>query len=72
MISSGLSKEDNYVGAVKNAYAGTEVRIRVRCSKNGTEDIKVKVGYVLRKTPCWEEYLNIGKADYSTFYNSPQ
>jgi len=68
---SGLSKEENYVAAVKNTFAGTNVKIRVRCSKNSTEDVKVKIGYVLRKTPCWEEYFNIGETYYSLFYKTP-
>ena len=70
-IFSGLSKEENYVAAVKNTFAGTKVKIRVRCSKNSTEDVKVKIGYVLRKTPCWEEYFNIGETYYSSYYKNP-
>jgi len=68
---SGLSKEENYVAAVTNTFAGTKVKIRVRCSKNSTEDVKLKIGYVLRKTPCLEEYFNIGESYYSLLYHRP-
>ena len=62
-------KEDNYVGAVKNVFAGTEVNIRVQCeSKN---NIKVMIGYMIRRTPCWEEYLNLADSFYQAYYKNP-
>ena len=45
---------------------------RVTCSKNSSEDVKVKIGYVLRRTDCWEEYLNIGEEIFHTFYDNPE
>lgn len=69
---SDLTLENNYVGAVKNAFAKTKVKIRVTCGTNSSEDVKVKVGYVLRRTDCWEEYLNIGQDLFRTYYDRPE
>ena len=48
------------------------VFVRVTCSKNSSEDVKVKIGYVLRRTDCWEEYLNIGESYYTMLYKRPE
>ena len=45
--------------------------IRVTCSTNSSEDVRVKVGYVLRRTDCWEEYLNVGVDVFRTYYERP-
>ena len=45
---------------------------RVKCSTNSSGDVKVKVGYVLRRTSCWEEYLNIGESYYTMLYKRPE
>ena len=70
-----LSQERNYIGMVKNAYAGSHLDIRVKCNVKG--DFKVTVGYMLRRTVCWEEYLNLDteeaktKQIYQTYYQNP-
>eukprot|EP00092_Neocalanus_flemingeri_P029716 GFUD01032264.1.p1 GENE.GFUD01032264.1~~GFUD01032264.1.p1 ORF type:complete len:600 (-),score=101.29 GFUD01032264.1:212-2011(-) len=70
-----LTKETNYVGLVKNAFVGSHLDIRVRCSTAG--QFNVTIGYMLRRTLCWEEYLNLDTEQakiehiYRTYYKSP-
>jgi len=63
------SAENYYVGAVKNTYANTKVNIRVKCHAN--ENVNVSIGYLIRRTPCWEEYLNMDNKFYQMYYENP-
>jgi len=66
-----ISKENNYIGAVKNAFAGTKVNIRVKCKTNG--NFNISIGYMIRRTPCWEEYLNLNNETYfKMYYDNPE
>ena len=65
------SKEENFIGAVKNVYKDTKVNIKVECQTESTDKIKISIGYVIRRTPCWEEYLNINKESFGMYYNNP-
>jgi len=73
---SNLTQETNYVGMVKNAYRGSHLDIRVRCSTAG--QFNVTIGYMLRRTLCWEEYLNLDTEQakieriYQTYYRNPR
>ena len=70
-----LTQETNYVGMVKNAFRGSHLDIRVRCSTAGP--FNVTIGYMLRRTLCWEEYLQLdteqAKMDrtYQSYYRNP-
>ena len=66
------SKENNYIGAVKNVYKDTKVNIRVKCETESTNKFMITIGYVIRRTPCWEEYLNINEETFEMYYNTPQ
>jgi len=63
------SVENYYVGAVKNTYKDTKVNIRIKCQANG--NVNVSIGYMIRRTPCWEEYLNMDKPFYRMYYENP-
>jgi len=52
-----LTQDDNYIGVVKNAYNGSRVDIRIGCSSSGPRTQNVTIGFVLRRTICWEEYF---------------
>jgi len=70
-----LTQEANYVGMVKNVFSGSHLDIRVRCSTAGL--FNVSIGYMLRRTLCWEEYLNLDTEQakieriYQTYYRNP-
>jgi len=73
---SNLTKEDNYIGVVKNAYNGSRVDIRIGCSSRpGPQN--VTVGYALRRTICWEEYFSLDSPEaqaqqlYKQYYEKP-
>jgi len=72
---SNLTRETNYVGLVKNAFAGSHLDIRVNCDTAG--QFNVTIGYMLRRTLCWEEYLNLDTEEakvehvYRTYYKNP-
>ena len=66
------TKEENYIGVVKNVYKDTKVNIRVNCETKSSEKISISIGYVIRRTPCWEEYWNINQEDaFKNYYNNP-
>jgi len=68
-----LSKNNNYVGLTKNAYSGSNIYITVKCTDN-KEKNRIKVGWLLRRTPCWEEYLALdseGGQYYKGYYDAP-
>ena len=70
-----LTQEANYVGMVKNAFSGSHLDIRVTCNTAGL--FNVTIGYMLRRTLCWEEYLNLDTEQakieriYQSYYKNP-
>lgn len=60
---------------VKNAFSGAHLDIRVKCSTAG--QFNVTIGYMLRRTMCWEEYLNLDTEQakieriYQSYYKNP-
>jgi len=71
---TNLTQESNYVGVVKNAYNGSRLDIRVDCQ--ASEQQKIRVGYALRRSICWEEFLALDTGHngehYQSYYNIPQ
>jgi len=72
-----LTKEDNYVGVVKNTYNESRLDIRIDCNSE-PKPFNVTVGYILRRTICWEEYLNLDTKEainqqlYKQYYDHPE
>ncbi|XP_076321877.1 transmembrane protein 87A isoform X2 [Tachypleus tridentatus] len=56
---------DFYAGVAKSLYKGSKVSIKVTCepTTDVTEGIHFEIGWVLRQTPCYEEYLGIDMLD---------
>jgi hypothetical protein len=70
----GIQELTSYTGVVKNMYANTSMYINVDCSVTGRENPKVRIGWMLRKTPCWEEYLSLNLENnliYKNYYDRP-
>jgi len=73
-----LTGESNYVGVVKNAFDGSRLDIRVDCQTESTsKPVRVLVGYSLRRTVCWEEFLALDSKEakeqqvYRSYYDNP-
>jgi len=75
-----LTQETNYVGVVKNCYNNSRIDIRIDChtaSGPSGDPFKVSVGYALRRTICWEEFLALDSKEageqqvYQKFYERP-
>lgn len=67
-----ISSEQNYIGVVKNVYADTKLFIRVKCSSE-VDNLKISIGWMVRRTPCWEEYLMLDSESriYGNYYENP-
>jgi len=73
-----LTGESNYVGVVKNAFKGSRLDIRVECqTESASKPFYVSIGYTLRRTVCWEEFLALDSKEasqqqvYRSYYDSP-
>jgi len=72
-----LTGESNYVGVVKNAYKGSRLDIRLECQTESAKPFKVSIGYALRRTICWEEFLALDSEEasqqqvYRSYYDNP-
>lgn len=73
-----LTGESNYVGVVKNAFKGSRLDIRVECqTESASKPFDVKIGYALRRTVCWEEFLALDSKEasqqqvYRSYYDIP-
>lgn len=67
-----ITDYDTYKGVVKNMYSNTKMYIKVSCT--GGPNVKLSVAWMLRKTPCWEEYLSTS-ADglfYQQYFENPR
>jgi len=63
---------ENYLGVVKNVYSNTKMYLKASCTSAG-KNIKVRIGWMLRETPCWEEYLRLDmeRGIYKRYYQHP-
>eukprot|EP00088_Acartia_fossae_P043661 TRINITY_DN4605_c0_g1_i1.p1 TRINITY_DN4605_c0_g1~~TRINITY_DN4605_c0_g1_i1.p1 ORF type:complete len:554 (+),score=64.43 TRINITY_DN4605_c0_g1_i1:46-1707(+) len=59
-------KDISYIGTVKSVYENTSMTIHLECQ----EDFTIEFGWMLRKSPCWEEY-NIYSRSYENYFNHP-
>ncbi|XP_042880918.1 transmembrane protein 87A-like [Penaeus japonicus] len=50
------SKENEYVGVKKSMFKGGKINIKVRC-KPTNRPLDIEITWMLRKTPCWNEYV---------------
>lgn len=64
-----ISGSGAYLGVVKNMYANTQMLLKMTCT--GGPQVKIEVGWMLRKTPCWEEYLASDYSMFTGYYTNP-
>lgn len=50
------SKDNEYVGVKKSMFKGGKINIKVRC-KPTNKPLDIEITWMLRKTPCWNEYV---------------
>jgi hypothetical protein len=67
-FSFALNSTFEYGGVAKNVFNGTRLTIKVNCNTHGE---KVKIGWVVRETQCWNEYAYMDKTAFSSYYNHP-
>jgi len=68
-----INKPDEYVGVSKSLYNGSDISIKITCTNH---EVNLTVGWVLRETPCWNEYVNMEiqgppQSNLSYFYKNP-
>ena len=67
-----VNSSRQFNGIVKNVYNGTKIYIKVRCdSQNDFDKSQVKIGWILRETICWNEYLVLEAGILETYYRTP-
>ena len=67
-----VNSSRQYNGIVKNVYNGTKIYITVRCDSQILDKPQVKIGWILRETVCWNEYLVLDSAVLETYYRNPE
>ena len=71
-FSLNLNSERQYNGIVKNVYNETKIYIKVRCdAQDDFDKPQVKIGWILRETVCWNEYLVMESSVFAVYYKSP-
>jgi len=65
-VYKNISITEQWIGMVNTVYANTTMSIHLNCH----EDYQVEFGWVLRKSPCWEEY-NIYSRQYQSYFEHP-
>jgi len=66
-VYTNISLPDQYIGMVHTVYANTTMSITLKCQ----EQYKIEFGWLLRKSPCWEEY-NIYSRTYQNYFQNPE
>jgi hypothetical protein len=65
-VYTNISMTEKFIGMVNTVYANTTMSITLKCQ----EDYQIEFGWVLRKSPCWEEY-NIYSRPYQDYFFNP-
>ena len=66
-----VNSSRQFNGIVKNVYNGTKIYIKVRCDSKSDFENQVKIGWILRETICWNEYLVLESGLFETYYHRP-
>ncbi|XP_078594222.1 transmembrane protein 87A-like isoform X2 [Branchiostoma floridae x Branchiostoma japonicum] len=63
-----------YAGFVKTMYNQTSVAITVTCESSSDQEspFEFKVGWMLRFSDCFEEFVDLGDSAFQEYYDSPQ
>lgn len=56
-----------YIGTVKTVYPNTSMFISISCQ----EEYEIEFGWMLRKSPCWDEY-NLYRRSYESYFEHPE
>ncbi len=73
-FSFSLNSTFEYGGVAKNVFNDTRLRIHIDCGGSaggGGHRQKVRVGWVIRETQCWNEYALMDPNMYYSYYNDP-
>ncbi|XP_063595744.1 transmembrane protein 87A-like [Penaeus indicus] len=54
--AQGSPRDNQYVGVKKSMFKGGKINIKVRC-KPTNNPLDIEITWMLRKTPCWNEYV---------------
>ena len=62
---------NSYNGIAKNLYKDTKIYIRVNCHNTGgdIQNNKIKIGWILRETQCWNDFAFIEAQQNTLFEN---
>ncbi|XP_077997002.1 transmembrane protein 87A-like [Glandiceps talaboti] len=66
-----LSKDDRYVGFPKSMFKGSKIKLMVKCTGENTENKEFTVSWMLRWTPCSENYMYLDSNLYATYFEYP-
>ena len=50
-------QDAEYVGVRKSVFAGSEIYMKIKCDPGNETGVNIGISWMLRKTPCWKEYL---------------
>ncbi|KAJ8309267.1 hypothetical protein KUTeg_014141 [Tegillarca granosa] len=66
-----FNKKNNYHAVYKSMYQGTKVALKVECLSK--KDVQLDIGWLLRYTPCAEEYIGLESNDRAAevYYSKP-
>lgn len=65
-----------YVGVKKSLFKDSRINIKVKCDLvDRNKPLKIYISWMLRKTPCWNEYIfseNTERERFQSYYNNPE
>ncbi|CAG7733372.1 unnamed protein product [Allacma fusca] len=62
-----MNETQPFWGVHKSLFAGANVHLTVHClHENENPDLRIRIKWLIRKTPCWEEYASLDFEDYPT------
>ncbi|XP_078673913.1 transmembrane protein 87A-like isoform X1 [Branchiostoma floridae x Branchiostoma belcheri] len=64
-----------YAGFVKTMYNETSVAITVSCESSSADSdnpFQFNIGWMLRFSDCFEEFVDLGETAYQEYYDNPQ
>lgn len=77
--SLSADNDSPYIGITKSMFNQTEIRVKVKCDSqldsSASDNVNITIAWVLRKTPCWKEYLVYSQENerfYESLFQSPE
>ncbi|XP_012934809.1 transmembrane protein 87A [Aplysia californica] len=67
---NGINKDQLTLWYVKSLYSGSQISVEIQCQSDA--EVRLNISWVLRRSPCAQEYIGLNSTIAKSYLQSPQ